>query len=128
MPSLGELGPQDIPTCGLADRVGDVYQRVHAAGWDRCVVVNDRRIVLGLLRGKAWKAEPRSTAEEAMLSGPSTFRPSVPLDEMLQYMQEHELDGALVTTSDETLMGFLPRREAEEAFHRLHIQRDKVSR
>ncbi len=39
-----------MPTCGLQEGIGEVRRRVSAAGWEACVVVNDERVVLGLLR------------------------------------------------------------------------------
>lgn len=65
----------EVPTCTLTDRVGEVYQRCQAAGWKVCIVVNDRNVVLGRLRGEAWKVEPGTRVEEIMENGPTTFRP-----------------------------------------------------
>jgi CBS domain-containing protein len=116
----GDLARRDVPTCGLAERVGEVRERARAAGWDVCVVVNDRRIVLGVLRGKAWERDPRIPAEQAMRSGPSTFRPNVPLEEIVGYLREHEMASAWITTSDGRLVGLMPREAAERALHEAH--------
>ena len=48
LPRIGDLARRDVPTCTLQERLGDVRERVRAAGWDVCLVVNARRIVLGL--------------------------------------------------------------------------------
>jgi 3-mercaptopyruvate sulfurtransferase SseA len=47
VPTVGEVARRDVPTCGLADRVADAKARAQAAGYDACVVVNARRVVLG---------------------------------------------------------------------------------
>lgn len=112
-PSAGDAARQDVPTCRLADRVGEVRERARAAGWDRCVVVTDDRVVLGLLRGEALAAGPDRSAEDAMESGPQTFRPDVRLAELVEFLKKHEHDSALITTSDGALLGSLTLRDAE---------------
>src|SRR5688500_702109 len=49
-PRAGDVARRDVPTCSVDERIADVRKRVSAAGWDACVVVNDERVVLGLLR------------------------------------------------------------------------------
>ena len=53
VPTIGEVARRDVPTCAPAEKVGAVRERVQKAGWDRCVVVNKERVVLGLLRERA---------------------------------------------------------------------------
>jgi CBS domain-containing protein len=113
VPYIGDLARRDVPRCGLTDRVGDVLERVRAAGWDVCVVVNDPGVVLGLLRADASASDPRAAVELVMESGPSTFRPNVSLEAIVHDMREHGLDRALVTTSAGRLLGILPREDAE---------------
>ena len=43
MPRAGDRAARDVPTCSPSERVGAVRERVHAAGWDVCVVVNEQR-------------------------------------------------------------------------------------
>ena len=102
---------RDIPTCRLTERLGDVVSRLRATGWDRCIVVNDADIVLGMLRGKALEAEPATIVEEVMEPGPSTFRPDVPFEDMQHYLKERHLDSVVITTADGKLVGILPRTE-----------------
>jgi len=56
----------DVPTCGLQEPLGAVVQRVRAAGWDACVVVNSERVVLGLLRAKELEADPELRIEQKL--------------------------------------------------------------
>jgi Mg/Co/Ni transporter MgtE len=90
-----------------------VSRRVHEAGWSACVVVNDERIVLGLLRAAELDRDPALTIEGAMRPGPSTFRPHVAITEMAEYMSDHKLESSPVTTSDGRLVGLLIRTDAE---------------
>lgn len=111
-PRAGDVAARDVPTCGLDERLGEVRERVAAAGWDACVVVNDERVVLGLLRAEELEGDPESPIEHAMRPGPSTFRPHVRIDEMAKYMVEHGLTGSPVTSSDGKLIGLLRREDA----------------
>src|SRR2546428_425350 len=90
------------------------------AGWEVCVVVNEERIVFGLMRAKELAGDPDQTAEQAMRPGPSTFRPHVPIEEMASYMVEHDLPSSPITTSEGLLVGVLLREDAEREAHRLH--------
>ena len=112
LPFEGENGPEmrvgaaaqrDVPTCGLGDKVADV------AGPPLVVVVEDG-YVLGVLEGDAL-ADPTKTAAEAMRPGPSTFRPPVPVDELAQYLVDHDLDHTLITTLDGRLVGTVSRED-----------------
>jgi Mg/Co/Ni transporter MgtE len=109
-PRAGDMARKDVPTSGLQEKLGDVKGRVEVQGWDAVVVVNDQRVVLGLLRAKE-VADPEQPIEKAMRPGPSTFRPYVSLHEMLHFMVDHKLDSAPVTTSDGRLVGLLLRKD-----------------
>src|SRR5438552_2982130 len=56
---------KDVPTCGLRERFEDVKSRRHP-NQDLCVVVNDRNIVLGLIQGATWDANPLSRVVDIM--------------------------------------------------------------
>ena len=104
-PSASDAADPDVPTCLLQDDLPSVRARVHASGWDQCIVVNEQRIVLGRLGRKALAADDLRCAEEAMSAGPSTVRPNVPLAELEQRLGRHGLRSALVTTNEGRLIG-----------------------
>lgn len=114
----GDIAREDTPTCSLDERLGEVGQRVRAAGWSACVVVNPERVVLGMLRGKELDADPDRRIEEVMRAGPSTFRPHVGIAEMAAHMTEHDLESSPITTSDGRLIGILLRDDATKAADR----------
>ncbi len=97
-----------LPTEGSAAR----HPRAGDVGWDACVVVNQERVVLGLLRAKELDADPGLRIEQAMRPGPSTFRPHRPIEEMAEYMVEHKLENSPITTSDGRLVGLLRQTDA----------------
>ncbi len=119
-PTAGKVARRDVPTCHLEDSLRDVRERVQAAGWDACVVVNEERIVMGLLRAEELSREGDLTVESAMRPGPSTFRPHVAIAEMAALMAKHDLPNAPVTTSGGELVGLLVREDAERAAHERH--------
>jgi CBS domain-containing protein len=111
---------RDVPTCHLEDSLRDVRERTRAAGWDACVVVNEARIVMGLLRAEELGREEDLTAEAAMRPGPSTFRPHVAIAEMAEFMVKRDLPNVPVTTSAGELIGLLVREDAERTAHERH--------
>jgi CBS domain-containing protein len=111
-PRAGNVSRRDAPTCRLEETLGPIKERVRASGFDVCVVVNGDRIVLGMLREEQLSLPDDLTAEQAMRVGPSTFRPNVGIMEMAEFMVEHDLGSAPVTTSDGRLVGLLVRDDA----------------
>jgi Mg/Co/Ni transporter MgtE len=111
---------KDVPTCELDERLGEVRDRVRAAGWDSCVVVNHERIVFGLLRAHELEGDPDARIEAVMRPGPSTFRPYVPIDEMAEYMTDHDTVSSPITTLEGRLVGLLRREDAIKEAMRLH--------
>jgi CBS domain-containing protein len=107
-----DIARRDVPTCRLDERLGEVRERVRAAGWDACVVTNDEGIVLGLLRAAELDGDADKRIEEAMRPGPSTFRPHELARTMADHMTEHDLVNAPITTSDGRLVGLLLRDDA----------------
>jgi Mg/Co/Ni transporter MgtE len=117
-PRAGDLARKDVPTCGLKERLGDVRKRVRGQAWDSVVVVNNERVVLGLLRSKELDKDPELLIEDAMRPGPSTFRPYVSTHEMLHFMVDHNLENCPITTSDGRLVGLLLQKDVAEAMRK----------
>lgn len=118
--TIGGVCRRDVPSCGVDDRIGDVAAAVANSGFDTCLVVAADRCVVGRLFRSELRGDPQARTGDVMRPGPSTFRPSVPIAEMLAYMREHELRTAPVTTGDGILVGLLLRRDLEEAHEQLH--------
>jgi len=114
-PRAGTVARDDVPTARLDERLGDVAERARAAGWDVAVVVNEQRVILGLLRRQHLEEDPDLRVEEAMSPGPSTFRPHVFIVELAAFMVEHDLPSAPITTGDGVLVGMLRREDAVAA-------------
>ena len=119
-PRAGVLARSDSPTCRLDETLGPVQERVRAAGWKACVVVNGERVVLGLLRENELGGNPNQRIEQAMRPGPSTFRPFVLVEELAHYMAEHDLPNAPITTSDGRLVGLITLEDAARVTREVH--------
>jgi len=117
-PRAGDTARRDVPTCRLTEKLGDVRSRVEAKGWNAAVVVDDERVVLGLLRSKELAMDAAQPIENVMRPGPSTFRPYVSLHEMLHFMVDHKLESSPVTTSDGRLVGLLLQKDVVAAMEK----------
>lgn len=106
--SAAEAAVLDVPTCRLDDQLAAVRDRVRASGWSTCVVVNEERVVLGLLGRRALADDDttaETTVEDAMTEGPSTTRPNTPARAVRERLERQGLTQALITTSDGRLVG-----------------------
>lgn len=87
--------------------------RLRASEWDTRLVANETRGVLGRLGRRALAREDDVTVEEAMSSRPSTVRPNVTVEAMLERMRRQNLNNVVVTRLDGVLLGLLRREDAE---------------
>jgi predicted transcriptional regulator len=110
-PRLVDVVRRDVPVCSLGERLGDVRERVIAAGWDACVVVSQERVVLGLLRANELQADPHLLVGRVMRPGPSTYRPFVSVADMRRTMIDRNLESSPVTTSDGKLIGLVRKQD-----------------
>ncbi len=102
-----------MPTCTPEEKASGAWDRARRAGWDRCVVVNGERVVLGLLRGKDLAScDPEAPVESTMRNGPATFRPDEPASKMAKRMRKRGASAMVVTTPDGRLVGLLYRENA----------------
>ena len=107
-----------MPTCGPEERIADARDRAREAGFDRSVVVNEARVVFGLLLQEEWAKHPESYVESVMRAGPVTFRPYEPVRQLTERMRERGATSMLATTPDGKLVGLLYRKEAERIVRR----------
>src|SRR5947199_10530966 len=77
----------DVITCGLDDRVGDVRARVEASPYGFALVVAEGDLLLGRLRRAALEADPAARAGDVMEPGPSTKRADTPPAELAERLR-----------------------------------------
>lgn len=106
------MARKDVPTARVDERLGDVRERAVKSGLNAAVVINEERVVFGLLRSKELEKDPDLRVEQAMRPAPSTFRPYVAIKELAHQMTEHKLESSPITTSDGRLVGLLLATDA----------------
>jgi CBS domain-containing protein len=111
--TAGDIARTDVPTCTLGEPLEEVRGRIRLAGWNTCIVVNEQRVVLGRLGRKKLAAESDETVAAAMTPGPSTVRPSIGADALLERIRTRNLTSLLVTTPDGRLVGLASLRDLE---------------
>ena len=104
------IARRDVPTCLLTDNVATARKTIEGTGWQICVVVNEERIVLGLLNNDTLTADPQLSVEDVMESGPSTWRLDGSLADIAKYMERHRVTAVVSSGSDGRLYGAVRRK------------------
>lgn len=113
-PRAGDIARKGTPTCRLDEKVGAVRARAEEAGWNVCLVVNEGGVLLGRLRQRVLVDDPNAVVEEVMEEGPTTTRPNIELEEIIERMQNRKVGTIIVTRADGALIGILYRKDGEE--------------
>ena len=109
----GDVADRDAPTCAVHDRLGNVRDRLRAANATSCIVVNDQHVILGRVRGESLAGDAGQTVEAVMEAGPTTVRPSEPLDALIERMRQRKVGSIIVSTAEGVLVGVLRREDGE---------------
>jgi rhodanese-related sulfurtransferase len=109
-PRIGAVAHRDVPRCATTDAVADVGQRL--GDWELAVVVDEQEVVVGIVR--ADDATGDQTVGQVMSEGPSTYRPNVPVAELRERFDTHDISRALVTTAGGQLIGLVRRSDLGE--------------
>ena len=111
----GELTDNDPPTCALHDTLGAVRAQLENSRYGFCLVLDERRILLGRVRRTAIeRADAKAAAESVMEPGPSTIRFNTPAQDLVQRLAGKDLETAIVTTPSGCLVGVFYRADAEQ--------------
>ncbi len=89
----------------VGERLGDAARRVRAEGKDELIVVDDRHVVLGRIRGAAFDGDPDAPIEDVMRPGPATIRPDTPLEDVVASLGAAGVANTLVTDPDGRFIG-----------------------
>lgn len=105
---IGGLIRNDVATCGLDDRMGDMRVKVEQSPYGFGLVVSDG-ILLGRLRKNVLEGDPARTAEQVMEPGPSTVRPDAAIPKIREQMQRNDLKTVVASTPEGKLLGAVRR-------------------
>jgi CBS domain-containing protein len=107
--TLGKLAHPDVPTCHPTERLSQVRSRLDETGWKICVVINDARVVLGVVHNENQPAQGEDAMVDLIMElGPTTFRPHLTPNEIADHIERKKPEAVLVTTSDGRLFGAVP--------------------
>jgi Mg/Co/Ni transporter MgtE len=116
MPSEGALANATIKSvarkvseCALQETLAAVKSRV-SDDWNISVVIDKDRIVLGVLEFPITEGSDR-TIIDLMKPAPLTFRPSVLIDEAIEYFDHSKRTFILVTKSTGELIGAIRKSD-----------------
>lgn len=98
-----------IPADATAGVAGDLLDAADGAPYG--VVLDDAGIVLGLLRREATGLDPATPVRDLVQPAPSTFRPSMTIQEMVGYFHDSDESRALITTLDGEWIGLIRRSD-----------------
>ena len=101
----GALAHRDVATCPPDATIRDVAARM--GGWEVCVVIDDRAVVLGAVRRETLGLPDDTAVENVLQPGPPTVRPDIPARELLQSMRDDGQEHVLVTTNEGVLLGLV---------------------
>ncbi len=114
---IRQMMHKEVATCSLRERFEDVKSR-RRPNQDLCVVVNDRNIVLGVIQGETWEANPQARVADIMQPGPRTIRPDLDPKDAQRILRNYNGPNAIVTTSDGELLGII--RIAQKKSQKTH--------
>ena len=114
-PRAVDVARDDVVTCALTDRIGEVRERVRASPHRFAFVVADDGVLLGRLRRAALEGDGGLAAEEVMEPGPSTVRADTPPAKLAERLERRDLKTAVVTDPEGRLMGIVRREELGRA-------------
>jgi CBS-domain-containing membrane protein len=115
VPWVGDLLLEGVVTCRIGARLDEVSELASGGDPDFCVVVNEERVVAGVLRANMLAKDPGSRVDDVMELGPRTIRPSQPVEKLLAKRSSQGVKSWIVTTAHGELLGVVARRDLELA-------------
>jgi len=108
---VGNILRQDVVTTSLHARMVDVQERVGSSPYGFALVVTEGGTLLGRLRKATLEGDPEALAEDVMEPGPSTLRPDMTLDDVIERLRKRDLKTGVVTDPEGRLLGLVRRAD-----------------
>lgn len=106
---VGAIGTTDVALVPAGATVGEAAAMV--GDEDIGIVVDDDAVVLGVLRPETFGLDPATPVADVVQPGPSTFRPSMTVRELVDYFRSSDENRALVTTHTGRFLGLIRRQD-----------------
>ena len=95
--------PADASIADAASALGDAH--------DVAVVLNEDDVVLGIVRRETLGLDPSTPVADVLQPGPSTFRPSMTIAELVDYFRTSHETRAIVSTAAGRWLGLIRRED-----------------
>jgi rhodanese-related sulfurtransferase len=101
---------EGVPIVAGGETLADAAPRF-TANADVAVVLGDGDVVLGVLRRETLGLAPGTLVADALQPGPSTFRPSMTIAELVDYFRRSDARRAIVSTAAGRWIGLIDRED-----------------
>ncbi|HUP85208.1 MAG TPA: rhodanese-like domain-containing protein [Acidimicrobiales bacterium] len=108
---VAAVADRDFPRVAAAGTIGDTAAVFANETVDVAVVLDPDGIVLGVVRREVLGLDPATPLADVLQPGPSTFRPSLTIEELVQYFRTSDERRAIVTTLGGRWMGMIRRED-----------------
>ena len=106
---VGSIADPDVPTIAADATVDDAAPAFEHS--DVAIVLNEHRVVLGVLRPETTRLDPKTKVIDAVQPGPSTFRPSMTIRELVEYFDKSDESRAIITSNGGQWIGLIRRED-----------------
>lgn len=104
-PVIAEAVTHDQPTAVVEDTVDEARQRLD--GSTQVVVINEKSVVVGVMRKESWDHDDDVLVGDAMRLGPATVRPGSQLAPLVGRMESKDVESVIVTDAEGRLIGVI---------------------
>ena len=109
-----KLVRDDVVICALGDPADEIARRIDASPYGFALALSSSRIVLGRIR-RSRLIDADGSIEAVLEPGPSTVRPHISADELVDRMARSEIRTFIVTDPEGVLLGVVPRDAVERS-------------
>ena len=104
---VGGIADPKVPTVPADATIGQITDPLD----DVAIVLDEHDVVLGVLRKETMGLDPKTPVIDVVQPGPSTFRPSMTVRELVQWFRKSDADRAIVSTNGGEWIGLIRRED-----------------
>jgi rhodanese-related sulfurtransferase len=127
-PTALSFAREDVATCALDDRAGEIMQSIDSSPYGFALALADRIVLGRIRRSHLDDASDDASAEALMEPGPSTTRPHTDPDELAKQLQRSGANTAILTTPAGELLGVVQRIDLPSQPRQTHDRVDRSTR
>lgn len=108
---VGHLADPDVPLVPASATVADAAAIVGDGEVGIVVTEDEDRVVLGVVRRETFGLPPATPVADVLQPGPSTFRPSMTIGELVTYFRDSNESRAIISTLSGRWIGLVRRSD-----------------